>query len=66
MGGHGAPAGGDKASGSGGVASGMRRRPIDVTKKLPLIRSTKELALDDDTRVDGDPVRFVPFTRLPQ
>ena len=47
MGGHG-------EAGGSGVASGMRRRPIDTSKKLPLIRSTKELALDDDTRVDGE------------
>ena len=48
-----------EASGSShsGVAGGMRRRPIDVQKRLPLIRSTKELALDDDTKVDGEPVR---------
>ena len=46
MGGHG-PEGG----GPSGVAGGMRRRPIDVTRKLPLIRSQKELALDDDTKV---------------
>lgn len=32
----------------------MRRRPIDHTRKLPLIRSQKELALDDDTKVDAE------------
>ena len=35
----------------------MRRRPIDVDKRIPLIRSQKELALDDDTKVqDGEQV----------
>ena len=36
----------------------MRRRPIDTSRKLPLIRSTKELALDDDTKVEADGVRL--------
>ena len=36
----------------------MRRRPIDASRKLPLIRSTKELALDDDTKVEADGVRL--------
>ena len=36
----------------------MRRRPIDPSRKLPLIRSTKELALDDDTKVEADGVRL--------
>ena len=35
----------------------MRRRPIDVTRKLPLVRSQKELALDEDTAVVGFQVR---------
>ena len=42
----------------------MRRRPIDVNKKLPLIRSTKELALDEDTKVEGVPVSQ-PHYRTP-
>ena len=57
MGGHG-PEGG----GPSGVAGGMRRRPIDVTRKLPLIRSQKELALDDDTKVAVE-VRSARFAR---
>jgi len=41
--------------GSHGVASGVRRRPIDVTRKLPLVRSqTKELVLDDSSKVEGE------------
>ena len=59
MGGHG-EASSSSQSGTSGVASGMRRRPIDPTRKLPLIRSTKELELNDDTRVDGEPVRPRP------
>lgn len=51
--GHGGPHG----HGGGGVSAGMRRRPIDVTRKLPLIRSQKELTLDDDTKVEGVEVR---------
>ena len=52
--------------GEGGVSSGMRRRPIDVTRKLPLIRSQKELALDDDTKVAAEvrpsaTLRAAPF-----
>lgn len=42
----------------------MRRRPIDVARKLPLIRSQKELALDDDTKVDAQQVRFLFIHRL--
>ena len=49
MGGH-----GPEGAGPSGVAGGMRRRPIDVTKKLPLIRSTKELELDDESKVDAE------------
>eukprot|EP00965_Chrysotila_dentata_P045703 1518191-Pleurochrysis_carterae.AAC.4 len=38
----------------GGVASGVRRRPIDITRKLPLVRSqTKELVLDETTAVEN-------------
>lgn len=41
--------------GASGVAGGMRRRPIDVNKKLPLMRSNQELALDEDaTLVQND------------
>ena len=43
---------------AGGVAGGMRRRPIDVHRKLPLVRSQKELTLDDDTSVANDAVRI--------
>jgi hypothetical protein len=55
MGGH-----GHSDDGPSGGHSGMRRRPIDHTRKLPLIRSQKELALDDDTKVDAEQVRL-PF-----
>ena len=54
MGGHGHQEGGQ---GAGGVSSGMRRRPVDTTKKLPLIRSQKELDLGDDTKVSAEAVR---------
>ena len=57
---HGATGGGHSA---GGVAGGMRRRPIDVHRKLPLVRSQKELTLDDDTSVANEPVR-TPTPRL--
>ena len=46
--------GGGSHSGGGGGGHGMRRRPIDTQRKLPLIRSQKELALDDDTAVVGE------------
>ena len=52
------PHGESSGHGAGGVAGGMRRRPIDPSRKLPLIRSTKELALDDDTKVEADGVRL--------
>jgi len=45
-----------KGSGHGaaGVASGVRRRPIDLNRKLPLVRSqSKELVLDDETAVQN-------------
>lgn len=51
---HGATGGGHTA---GGVAGGMRRRPIDVHRKLPLVRSQKELTLDEDTSVANEAVR---------
>ena len=37
----------------------MRRRPVDVQKKLPLIRSQKELDLGDDSKVEMQ-VRATP------
>ena len=49
------PSGGSHSA--GGVAGGMRRRPIDVHRKLPLVRSSKELTLDDDTAVANEVVR---------
>ena len=59
----------DKAGGKQGhgssVASGMRRRPIDVNRKLPLVRSQKELTLDDDTAVANDVVRMAAFLNTP-
>ena len=45
--------------GAGGVAGGMRRRPIAVDKKMPLVRSQKELALDEDTCVGSFMVRLI-------
>ena len=59
---HGATGGGHSA---GGVAGGMRRRPIDVHRKLPLVRSQKELTLDEDTSVANEPVR-TPTPRPPR
>ena len=53
------PSGGSHSA--GGVAGGMRRRPIDVHRKLPLVRSQKELTLDDDTNVANDVVRAPAF-----
>jgi len=35
----------------------MRRRPIDVKKKLPLMRSREELAIDEETAVQNGEVR---------
>ena len=43
-----------------GVAGGMRRRPIDVTRKLPLVRSQKELVLDEETSVQAVAVSAIP------
>ena len=43
-----------------GVAGGMRRRPIDVTRKLPLVRSQKELVLDEETSVQAVAVSEIP------
>ena len=57
MGAHG---GGGETSGHSGVAGGMRRRPIDPMKKVPLIRSAKELELDDDTLATAENVRDPP------
>ena len=59
-----APAGAAEGGHSHGasVASGMRRRPIDVHRKLPLVRSSKELVLEDDTAVAQDVVRMATFS----
>ena len=43
-----------------GAAGGRRRRPIEIGRKLPLIRSQKEVTLDDDTSVGGFMVRIRP------
>ena len=52
------PGGGKKGAegGPGGVAGGMRRRPIDVQRKLPLVRSTKEIEMGEDTQVAAEGV----------
>lgn len=50
-GGHGGGGHGGVGHGTGGVA--MRRRPVDVQRKLPLIRSQKELDLDDESKVEA-------------
>ena len=42
----------DTGHGASGVAGGMRRRPIDVNRKLPLVRSQKELAADEAVVAD--------------
>lgn len=59
-----APAGAAEGGHSHGasVASGMRRRPIDVHRKLPLVRSSKELVLEEDTAVAQDVVRSATFS----
>ena len=56
--GGGRPPGGKKGAegGPGGVAGGMRRRPIDVQRKLPLVRSTKEIEMGEDTQVAAEGV----------
>lgn len=39
---------------------GIRKRPVDTQKRLPLIRSTKELELDETSKVDAAVVSHVP------